>query len=58
MLPDLFETPIKSKRVRKGVTAYLYRNGTININGMKYVGYSMTDAIKLYRKKYPAYRKN
>lgn len=54
---DLFDKPLKQKRVRKGVTAYLYRNGTININGEKYIGYSMTDAISLYRAKFPAYRK-
>lgn len=51
MLPDLFDTPLASKKVRKGVTAYKYRNGTININGEKYVGYSMTDAIKIWRSK-------
>lgn len=51
MLPDLFDTPLASKKVRKGVIAYKYRNGTININGEKYVGYSMTDAIKIWRSK-------
>lgn len=45
-LPDLFEKPVKTKKVRNGVTAYMYRNGTINIYGQKYVGYSMTEAIK------------
>ncbi len=53
MLPDLFETPIASKYVRKNVTAYQYRNGVININGEKYIDYSMTEAIKLWRKKFP-----
>jgi hypothetical protein len=51
MLSDLFDTPLTSKQVRKGVTAHKYRNGTININGEKYVGYSMTDAIKKWRSK-------
>ena len=51
---DLFDTPIKSKRVRKGITAYQYRNGIININGQKYGMYSMTEAIKKYRKDFPA----
>jgi hypothetical protein len=45
----LFEKPIQQKKVRNGVTAYKYPNGVININGKKYIGYSMTDAIKLYR---------
>ena len=51
---DLFETPIKAKKVRNGVMAYQYRNGTINIDGQKYVFYSMTDAIKKFRKDFPA----
>lgn len=49
MLADLFENPIALKEVRKNVTAYKYRNGTININGKKYVFYSMTEAIKKWR---------
>lgn len=49
MFPDLFDNPIRSKQVRKGVTAYQYRNGCININGQKFFDYSMTDAIKLWR---------
>lgn len=35
-MQDLFETPIKTKKVRNGVYAYMYRNGCININGIKY----------------------
>lgn len=50
---NLFEQPIKEKQVRKGVIAYKYPNGTININGQKYVMYSMTDAIAKYRKQFP-----
>jgi hypothetical protein len=50
---DLFDTPIKTKKVRNGIFAHQYRNGTININGTKYVCYSMTAAIKKYRKDYP-----
>ncbi len=49
---DLFSEPIKSKKVRKDVTAYQYLNGTININGQKYIGYSMTEAIRQYRSKF------
>jgi hypothetical protein len=51
MLPDLFETPISKTKVRNGVYAYKYRNGCININGMKYFDYSIKDAIKLWREK-------
>jgi hypothetical protein len=53
-MKDLFATPIKQKKVRKGVTAYQYRNGVININGQKYSMYSMTEAIRKYRKDFPA----
>lgn len=49
---DLFETPVKSRKVRKNVYAYLYPNGIINIAGIKYIGYSMTEAIKIFRSKY------
>ena len=49
---DLFDTPIKAKKVRQGIIAYQYRNGTININGQKYLMYSMTDAIKDFRKRF------
>lgn len=52
---DLFGTPILSKKVRKGVWAHKYRTGVINIMGQLYCDYSMTEAIKLWRKKYPAY---
>lgn len=53
----LFDTPLKSKEFRKGKYARQYRNGVINIGGEKYVGYSMTEAIAMYRKKFPS-RKN
>ena len=51
---DLFDTPIRSKKVRNGVVAHQYRNGIININGIKYAMYTMTQAIAKYRKDYPA----
>lgn len=54
---DLFERPIKSKKVRNGLYAHQYRNGCVNIDGQKYYGFSMTDAIKLYRQKFPKYQK-
>ena len=51
---DLFATPIKKKKVRNGVMAYQYRNGVVNINGQQYAMYGMTEAIKKYRKDFPA----
>lgn len=42
---------IKQKYVRRGVTAYMYPN-FIWINGQKYIDYSMTEAIRLYRQKF------
>jgi len=50
---DLFNTPIKSKKVRNGIIAYQYSNGVINIVGQQYVMYSMTEAIKKFRKNFP-----
>ena len=52
---DLFDTPIKQKKVRNDVIAYQYSNGIINIGSKQYLGYSMTDAIKKFRNDYPAY---
>jgi hypothetical protein len=52
-IPDLFANPISSKKVRKNVTAFKYANGCININGMKYFEYSMTEAIQRWRKANP-----
>lgn len=49
---NLFSTPIQKKQVRKNVLAYKYPNGTINIDGYQYHGYSMTEAIKKYRTTY------
>jgi hypothetical protein len=46
---DLFNTPISRTKVRNGIYAYKYANGTINIEGKKYVGYSIKEAIKIYR---------
>jgi hypothetical protein len=53
MLSDLFSTPIASRQVRKNVVAYKYSNGTININGHKFLLYSMIEAIKLWRSQNP-----
>lgn len=49
----MFETPIAQRKVRKDVWAYKYRNGTINIAGMKYIYYSFAEAIMRWRKKNP-----
>lgn len=50
---NLFDAPVKSKKVRKNITAHLYRTGIININGDKFSGYSLTQAIKIFRKNNP-----
>ncbi len=46
---------IKSKKVRNGVYAYVTQGG-INIEGISYIGYSLTEAIAKYRKDFPAYK--
>jgi len=50
----LFEPPIRQRKVRNGLYAYQYLNGVVDIAGQKYIGYSMAQAIKLYRSKFPA----
>ncbi len=50
---NLFDTPLRKVKVRNGIFAYSYRNGTINIDGIKYLYYSMKDAIKTYRQQHP-----
>ena len=47
---DLFSSPVTSRKVRNGIYAHKYANGTININGSKFLDYSLTDAIKAWRK--------
>ena len=54
---NLFESPIESKKVRKGVTAYKYKNGVINIEGIKYFFHSMTSAIQQYKIDHPINKK-
>jgi hypothetical protein len=56
-MSDLFENPIRKRKVRDGLYAYKYINGCVNIDGQKYYGWSMTDAIRLYRQKFPKYQK-
>jgi hypothetical protein len=47
---NLFETPIRSGKIRKDVYYHQYRNGTININGEKFLLYSIKEAVKIWRK--------
>lgn len=49
----MFETPLSKTKVRNGVYAYRYSNGCININGEQFFFYSIKDAIKIWRGKYP-----
>ena len=42
---------LSTKKVRNGVYAYRLINGGIEIQGELYLGYSMTDSIKLWRRK-------
>lgn len=53
----LFETPVKTKQVRKYVTAFKLRNGTVEIDGYTYIGYSMSEAISKFRKDHPERRR-
>lgn len=41
----LYDYPILSKEINKGIWAHKYRTGVINIEGIKYIGYSMKEAI-------------
>lgn len=48
-------TPIVAqKKVRNGVTAYKFRSGVVEIKGMRYIFYSMTDAIRKWRRDNPS----
>jgi hypothetical protein len=57
MQPDLFDTPLSVTKVRNGVNAYKYRNGNINIAGQIFSMYSISEAIRIWRHKNPAYAK-
>ena len=46
----LFDNPIRMGKVRNGVNWEQYRNGVINIAGQKYSGYSIKEAVALWRK--------
>jgi hypothetical protein len=47
----MFEPAISKTKVRKGIYAFKYRNGCINIAGEKYFLFSIKDAIKDWRSK-------
>lgn len=47
----LNSTPIKKTKVRNGVFAYKYRSGTIIIQGETFIFYSISEAIKTWRRK-------
>jgi hypothetical protein len=47
-------TPIVAeKKIRNGVTAYKFRSGVVEIKGMRYMFYSMTQAIAKWRRDNP-----
>ena len=50
---DLFSTPISSGKIRKNVSWYKYGNGTININGSKFIDYPIKEAVKKWRANNP-----
>lgn len=45
--------PIRRVYIRKGVTADVYLTGVINISGTKYAGFSVSQAIAMWRKSNP-----
>jgi hypothetical protein len=50
---DIFSEVLVKRSVRKGVYAYKYSNGVIDINGSRYILYSLTDAIATWRRNNP-----
>lgn len=49
----LFDSPIKTGKVRKDTYYYMYRNGMIEIKGTRFYLYSITNAIKKWRQDNP-----
>ena len=47
----IFDTPTSKTKVRKGIYAYRYSNGLVEINDQRYYGYTIKDAIYLWRSK-------
>ena len=50
-MTDLFEWPVQSARIRKGVYAHQYKNGNVKIDGEWYIEHSITSAIAAFRAK-------
>ena len=44
---------VAEKKIRNGVTAYKFRSGVVEIKGMRYMFYSMTQAIAKWRRDNP-----
>lgn len=49
----MFENPIASGKVRKGIYWYKYANGCINIDGQQYHFYTIKEAVSKWRKNNP-----
>ena len=49
----MFVKPTSSGKIRKGIYYHRYANGTINIMGEKFIGYSIKDAVRIWRRKHP-----
>ena len=45
--------PVKTVKVRKNIEANIHSNGCITIDGMKFLGYSIKEAISKWRKQNP-----
>ena len=44
---------VKEKKIRNGVTAYKFRSGVVEIEGIRFFFYSMTEAIAKWRRDNP-----
>lgn len=51
-------TVIKTKKFRNNSFAYVLSNGNIEIEGITYIFYSLTDAIRVHRRNYPIRKRN
>lgn len=45
----IFDNPTSRTKVRKNIYAYRYSNGLVLIDGQRYYGYSIKEAIKIWR---------
>ncbi len=53
---EIGEHPIKIGRIRNNVYWRKYSNGTININGEKFLFYTIKEAVRIWRKTNPIKR--